>query len=63
VPHLLDPYSEIEGRSVTELHPSTMVTDPTDDDTCPGCGATHGVQPQPAPPTVEAWSCAACGMH
>jgi rubredoxin len=62
VPHLLDPYSEIEGRPVTELHPSTMVTDPTDDDACPHCGATHGVQPMPAPPTVQAWTCTACGM-
>lgn len=41
----------------------TMVDDPTDDDGCPGCGATHGVQPQPALPTVQAWSCTACGMH
>ena len=32
-------------------------------DTCPGCGALDGVQPQPAPPTVEAWSCTACGLH
>ncbi len=31
--------------------------------TCPGCGAAHGVRPQPAPPTVEAWSCTACGLH
>ncbi len=32
------------------------------DDGCPGCGATTGVQPQPAPPTVQAWSCEACGL-
>ncbi len=25
-------------------------------------GAT-GVQPQPAPPTVQAWTCTACGLH
>lgn len=48
---------------MTELDPST-VTDPTDnDDGCPGCGTADGVQPQPAPPTVEAWTCAACGLH
>ena len=42
--------------------PST-VTDPIDsDDTCPSCGALDGVQPQPAPPTVQAWSCTACGL-
>lgn len=40
-----------------------MSSDPTDsDDTCPGCGATS-VQPQPAPPTVQAWTCTACGLH
>ncbi len=39
-------------------------TDPTDsDDGCPGCGALDGVQPQPAPPTVQAWTCTACGLH
>ena len=48
---------------MTELDPAT-VTDPTDsDDTCPGCGTRHGVQPQPAPPTVQAWTCTACGLH
>ncbi|MGH3896699.1 MAG: hypothetical protein ACRDTA_00305 [Pseudonocardiaceae bacterium] len=30
---------------------------------CPGCGATSGVQPQPAPPTVQARTCPACGME
>ncbi|MGH3700709.1 MAG: hypothetical protein ACRDQY_14825 [Pseudonocardiaceae bacterium] len=30
------------------------VTDPTDDDACPGCGTTAGVQLQPAPVTVDA---------
>lgn len=30
---------------------------------CPGCGATSGVQPQPAPPKVQAWTCTACGME
>jgi hypothetical protein len=34
----------------------------TDDGTCSGCGATHGVQPQPAPPEVDAWTCRACGL-
>ena len=41
--------------------PSTA-TDPPEADTCPGCGATHDVQPKPAPPKVAAWTCAACGM-
>lgn len=41
---------------------SSTVTDPSDDDACPGCGTTHGVQPQPAPPNVDAWTCTACGM-
>lgn len=27
---------------------------------CPHCGA--GVQPKPAPPKVDAWSCAECGL-
>ncbi len=46
----------------SRYQPSTA-TDPTDsDDTCPGCGATHGGQPQPAPPTI-AWTCTACGLH
>lgn len=41
----------------------STVTDPIDsDDGCPGCGATDGVQPQPAPPTVQAWTCTACGL-
>ncbi len=43
---------------------SSTVTDPIDsDDTCPACGAAHGVQPQPAPPAVDAWSCTECGMN
>ncbi len=41
---------------------SSTATDPTEADTCPGCGATHGVQPTPAPPTVAAWTCTACGL-
>ncbi|MGH3754655.1 MAG: hypothetical protein ACRDRP_18550 [Pseudonocardiaceae bacterium] len=40
--------------------PST-VTDHTDQ-TCPHCGTTHGVQPIPAPLTVQAWACTACGL-
>jgi ribosomal protein L37AE/L43A len=45
-------------------YPPSTVTDPTDsDDTCPGCGNAHAVQPQPAAPTVEAWTCTACGLH
>lgn len=41
---------------------SSTATDSTEADACPGCGATHGVQPEPAPPKVQAWTCAACGM-
>lgn len=53
----------VRGCPVTELDPST-VTDPTaNDDACPGCGTTHGVQPTPAPPKVQAWTCTACGMN
>jgi hypothetical protein len=29
---------------------------------CPGCGATHGVQPQPAPPKVHAGKCTRGGL-
>lgn len=44
--------------------PSTVATDPiASDDTCPGCETAHGIQPQPAPPTVAAWTCTACGLH
>lgn len=39
----------------------TTVTGTTDPDPCPYCGTTHGVQPTPAPPTVTAWTCTACG--
>jgi len=46
-----------------ELNPSTT-TGPTEADTCPGCGATHGVQRiADTSPKVDAWMCAACGMH
>jgi hypothetical protein len=45
-----------------ELDPPVLVPDPTDD-ACPGCGATHGVQPQPAPPEVAAWTCRACSLN
>ena len=34
----------------------------TDEESCPHCGAIDGVQPQPAPPTVQAWTCTACGL-
>jgi ribosomal protein L37AE/L43A len=44
---------------MTEHGPST-VTDPTDDEACPGCGATSGVQSMPAPLKVQAWTCTAC---
>ncbi len=30
--------------------------------TCPGCGALDGVQPMPAPPQVQAWTCTGCGL-
>jgi ribosomal protein L37AE/L43A len=45
-------------------HPAWGPTDPTEADTCPGCGATHGVQRITGTfPTVDAWMCAACGMN
>jgi ribosomal protein L37AE/L43A len=31
-----------------------------DDEACPYCGETSGVEPMPAPPKVQAWSCSAC---
>lgn len=42
---------------------TTRHLDPTTptDDSCPSCGTTEGVQPQPAPPTVAAWTCTECG--
>lgn len=48
---------------MTELEPSTMVTGTTDIDPCPCCGTTSGVQPMPAPPKVDAWTCTACGLN
>jgi hypothetical protein len=37
---------------------------PTEADTCPRCGATHGVQQiTGTSPTVDAAMCAACGLH
>jgi len=36
----------------------------TETEPCPGCGATHGVQRiTGTAPTVDAWMCAACGLH
>jgi hypothetical protein len=46
---------------VTEHSPPT-VTGTTDDEACPYCGETHGVQPMSAPPKIAAWSCSACGL-
>jgi ribosomal protein L37AE/L43A len=46
---------------VTEHSPPT-VTGTTEDEACPYCGETHGVQPMPAPPKLAAWSCSACGL-
>jgi ribosomal protein L37AE/L43A len=37
------------------------VSTSTNDDACPYCGETTGVQPMPAPPKVQAWMCTACG--
>lgn len=49
---------------MTELEPSTMVTDPADINRCHGCGGTSGVQPiTGTSPQVQAWSCAACGTN
>jgi transcription elongation factor Elf1 len=44
------------------VNTSTTVTDITDDDPCPYCGGTSGVQPTPAPPKVQAWRCSTCGL-
>ena len=64
----------VRGWPVTEPGPSTVTEgragssrrgghpDTTDSDTCPGCGATTVAQPTPAPHTVQAWTCTACGM-
>jgi ribosomal protein L37AE/L43A len=36
----------------------------TEADTCPGCGAAHGVQRiTGTSPKVDAWMCTACGLH
>jgi hypothetical protein len=44
--------------------PAWAPTDPTEADTCPGCGATHGVQRiTGTSPTVDAAMCTACGLH
>lgn len=49
---------------MTELEPSTMVTDPADINRCPGCGGTSGVQPiTGTSPQVQAWSCTACRVN
>jgi hypothetical protein len=43
---------------------SSTATDPTEAQPCPGYGATHGVQRITGTlPKVDAWMCAACGMH
>jgi len=43
---------------------SSTATDPTEAESCPGCGATSGVQRITGTlPTVDAGMCAACGMH
>jgi hypothetical protein len=37
---------------------------PTEAESCPGCGATHGVQRiTGTSPTVDAAMCTACGLH
>ena len=43
-------------------YPVTTVTGTTDE-ACPYCGATSGVQAQPAPPKVQAWSCSMCNTE
>jgi hypothetical protein len=42
---------------------SSTATDPTEADTCPGCGATHGVRITGTSTTVDAAMCTACGLH
>ena len=39
-------------------------TDPTEAESCPGCGAIHGVQRiTGTSPMVDAGLCTACGLH
>lgn len=41
-----------------------MVTDPIEEQPCPGCGSAHGVQRiTGTAPEVDAGMCTACGMH
>jgi hypothetical protein len=52
------------ANAMSSWYQPSTATDPTDnDDTCPECGTAHGGQPQPAPPTVQEWTCTACGLH
>jgi hypothetical protein len=60
VPHASIPGSEIEDLSMTEHGPFTM-PDSTNNDSCPMCGGTTGMQPiTGTSPRVQAWSCTVC---
>jgi ribosomal protein L37AE/L43A len=42
----------------------SIVAERTGNDECPGCGVTQSVQrTRGSSPRVQAWSCAACGLH
>jgi ribosomal protein L37AE/L43A len=44
-------------------HPVWCPTDPTEAESCPECGATHGVQRiTGTSPKVQAWTCTGCGL-
>jgi hypothetical protein len=48
----------------TGHHLAWCPTDPTEAESCPGCGTTHGMQRiTGTAPTVDAAMCTACGLH
>jgi transposase-like protein len=51
---------DAHGRPVST---STTATDDHATDACPYCRGTSGVHSTPAPPTVQAWTCTACGTN
>jgi ribosomal protein L37AE/L43A len=51
-------------RAVSCERGSPMVTDPIEEQPCPGCGSANGVQRiTGTAPEVDAGMCATCGMH
>ena len=49
-------------RRQDRLTQSTWTPRRQPEDDCPGCGATHGARPKPAPPKVAAETCTVCGL-